>query len=182
MYTTQIGRNYNIRPIAPDDKDLLVKLLNSLSPHTIMMRFMTPRPNLPPEVTQSEVARLLPGFPNRRMALVATTPEMSQGQPAEQIVAVAELSPDQNLPCMAEIAILVRDDYQREGIGQTMARQMAQVGQYNGISRIRATILYENMGIRRLIRKLGLEYKIEVKHGEATLLARLPGSETDCGD
>lgn len=59
-------------------------------------------------------------------------------------------------PCDAEIALIVRSDRKRRGIGQKLLRTALARAAAQNLKTLRATILWENTPMRRLARKIGL--------------------------
>lgn len=166
---TRQGREFLLRPVRPRDSSHLTDLLSRLSRRSILLRFLLPMPQLSPEMTQQQVQRWLPGQPSVAAVLVATVRENCQ----ESVIAVAELVRDSTTPNEAEIALLVRDDYQREGIGTTLFRQLIQVARRRNIRVIKADILSENVAIQRLIRKLEVPYTSQTQLGQTTLQIKI---------
>jgi acetyltransferase len=59
-------------------------------------------------------------------------------------------------PCEAEIALIVRSDRQRRGIGGKLLRIAVTRATRQSLRALRALILWENVPMRRLARKIGL--------------------------
>ncbi len=109
---TMRGRTLTVRAVTPGDAALLVDLLIRLSDHTFQLRFF--RPMMSGELIWREAARVANANRLIKTVLIATVDE--QGE--ERAVAVAELAHDPGAPTLAEIAVVVRDDYQHEGVFQ----------------------------------------------------------------
>ncbi len=150
---TRSGRPLTIRHLTFGDAPLLAELLGSLSPESRYLRFFTAR-GIPDEQLWSEAVRLTDLDPRMHAALIATTDDDGR----EWAVAEARLIRDEDDPSQAEVAILVRDDWQSEGIGTTLFDLLIQVGLVQGLHRVYAIALSENRGMRRLVQKLGLPY------------------------
>jgi N-acetylglutamate synthase-like GNAT family acetyltransferase len=58
-------------------------------------------------------------------------------------------------PDLADIAVLVEDDYQRQGIGSTLLRLLVAHADYSGVGTVQAAVLAEQEWILRLIRHYG---------------------------
>jgi RimJ/RimL family protein N-acetyltransferase len=175
--TTRRGRVVQIRNILPEDAALLVDLYNSLSPETRRLRFMAPRPELPAEVLWPEAMRLSHINPLVQAALIAIVREAEQ----ERAVGVAQLVRDDNDETTAEVAIVLRDDYQREGLGTLLFDLLLQVALVRGLRRLRAVTLTENVAMQLLVRKSGLPFSAYTSHGETTMLIAL-SDETPSGE
>lgn len=151
--TTRSGRTVSIRHLTLKDEFLLAELLGSLSPQSRYLRFFTPR-GIPDERLLSESHRMADLDPRMHIALIVTTEDDGR----EWAVAEARLMRDDDEPSQAEIAILVRDGWQSEGIGTTLFDVLIQTGMVHGFHRAYAITLRENQGMRRLIQKLGLPF------------------------
>jgi acetyltransferase len=62
-------------------------------------------------------------------------------------------------PGEAEFDLLVRDAYQRHGLGTALLRQLIEVGRAKGVRRITATMLCDNHAMQRTCLKLGFQLK-----------------------
>lgn len=70
--------------------------------------------------------------------------------------------------------MVVRDGYQREGVGTLLLRRLIELAPRRGVRALRATLWAENRAARQLMRNLGLAYRIEQGYGELTVCAELP--------
>ena len=80
-------------------------------------------------------------------------------------------SPWPNWPCdhdsaIGEIAVVVRDDAQRKGIGGLLMRQLVQIAQELGLTHLHGDMLAENYPMRHLLRSLGLPSTTTIHSGE----------------
>ncbi len=110
---------------------------------------------------------MLGGDPQLSAALVAS----NQGGEA---VGVAELVQAAGDRSVAELALLVRDDYQREGLGLALGRMLHAIAQARGVRQLRIYTLPENVAIVRLVRRLGARYNVETRQGQLTIHINLP--------
>ena len=159
--TTRSGRDITIRHVTTADAPLLAELLGSLSPASRYLRFFTPR-GVPDERLWSEAIRLADIDPRMHVALLATAEEDGR----EWAVAEARLIRDDDNHAEAEVAIMVRDEWQGEGIGLALFDLLVQVALVQGLHRLYAIALSENRGMRRLVQKLGLPYTSRSDSGE----------------
>jgi GNAT superfamily N-acetyltransferase len=67
---------------------------------------------------------------------------------------------------VAEIALAIADDWQRQGVGRALARELSARARRAGIRTFEATTLYDNQGALGLLRGLGA---VERRHGGGTL-------------
>jgi GNAT superfamily N-acetyltransferase len=135
------GRSVEVRPLAEDDGERLRRLFFRLSPLSVYRRFLSPlaRP------TEEGLRRLLDVDHCDREALAALW--------ADEIVAVARYARQPGAE-VAEIAIVVADDWQRDGLARLLLERLAGVAQLRGIGRFQATVLGENSGALRLVRRV----------------------------
>jgi RimJ/RimL family protein N-acetyltransferase len=61
-----------------------------------------------------------------------------------------------NEPSTAEVALLIGDAHQRQGIGRALCGALIDAARERRVSRLRAFVLPDNRGIRRLLRGDGL--------------------------
>lgn len=160
-YVIRDGRQVAIRSITPDDASRLVELFYRLSDITRRLRFHSMRQNVSLEEIEEEAERLSDLDPANQAALLATVEEEGE----EQIVAVARLARSEN-PTEAESAIVVRDDYQRQGLGTHMLKLLVQVALSMNIERLTAWVMAENLHMLRIIQKSGLNVLAETRYGE----------------
>jgi acetyltransferase len=176
--TSRHGQVVQIRHILPEDAALLIDLYNRLSPETRRLRFMAPRPELPAEVLWPEAMRLSHINPLVQAALIGIVREAEQ----DHAVAVARLIRDDDEPTTAEVAIVLRDDYQRQGVGTLLFDLLLQVALVRGLKRLRAVTLAENVAMQQLVRKSGLPFTAQTSHGEMTLMIALSNEPTEKKD
>ncbi|MCX7591261.1 MAG: GNAT family N-acetyltransferase, partial [Kiritimatiellae bacterium] len=138
------GTQINIRPIHPTDEPAMKELFYALSQETRYYRFMSNIQHLP----QREFQNFVYIDHRNDVAIVATLPAAH----GEEIIAVGRyyLDPKTNL---AEVAFIVRDDWQNRGIGSFLLKHLATVARRNGIRGFTAEVLRENRAMQRVIQK-----------------------------
>jgi GNAT superfamily N-acetyltransferase len=77
---------------------------------------------------------------------------------------------------VAEIAAVVRDDYQNEGLGRAVCRLAIQVAAARGVRTLQILTLAENRVVQWLVRGMGLPYTAQMGRGELTILVQLAGA------
>jgi RimJ/RimL family protein N-acetyltransferase len=145
-HTLNDGRRVAIRPIGPDDHERLRASHARLSPESRYRRFLATKP----ELTSADARYLVEIDGSDHLALVATLPD----EPDEPIVAVARYIRLPDDPAAAEYAIVVGDDYQRQGLGGELMARLAQAAVARGVKRFRATMLADNIAIQRVTANL----------------------------
>ena len=136
------GTPVRLRPIRADDGPALVALFGRLSERTIYQRFFTVRRSLP-----AEWVHLFTHVDyQKRMAIVAERD--TEGGPV--IVGVGRY--DVTEPAdTAEIAIVVEDAWQRQGLGTILLHAIMRAGEARGIRTCRVDVLAENRAMLRLL-------------------------------
>jgi acetyltransferase len=169
-FQTRDGRAYTLRRVTPADVGRLAEFLSRLSRQTRWLRFMTPRP-FSPELVRAEVARIVAGGAGSYVALIVT-----ESHDGEAAVAVAERACDHD-SATGEIAVVVRDDAQRKGIGSLLMGQLVQIAQDRGLTHLHGDMLAENYPMRRLLRGLGLPSTTTIHSGEMHVIIGMPQRE-----
>ncbi|GAC1366833.1 MAG: hypothetical protein NVSMB42_26900 [Herpetosiphon sp.] len=159
---TRDGREVAIRHMTLADGLLLAELYASLSLESRYLRFFTPR-GIPDERVRSEAIRMADIDPLIAIGLLVIAKE--QGR--EWVVGEARLIRDAQDSLQAEVAMLVRDGWQHQGIGEALFDILIQTGLVQGLERVYALTLSLNQGMRRLVQNLGLAYS-EVRQGSET--------------
>ncbi|MEO8937281.1 MAG: bifunctional acetate--CoA ligase family protein/GNAT family N-acetyltransferase [Burkholderiaceae bacterium] len=153
------GGEYRLRPIRPDDAQMLQDLMHHLSPESRYFRFVSSLIELPP----SMLARFTLIDYDREMALVAVVTERTTGANEEvveheRIVAVSRYvtNPDQT---SCEFALVVADDYNGKGLGSRLMDRIMDVARDKGLAEMEGLVLANNPGMLKLMRRLGFAVK-----------------------
>lgn len=135
------GLKVRIRPIRAADKPELQASLQRLSEETIRRRFLAAKPRF----TSAELRYLTEVDGVDHIALAAVSLETGH------IVGVARCVrlPDQ--PDTAEWAIVIGDSLQGQGLGRRLGELIAEEAVAVGIRRFSATMLGDNVAVRRLL-------------------------------
>lgn len=156
------GRALAVRFLTPDDGDLLIAFFLRLSPETRYSRFHATLENLTPAMLQHEAEPLLDVDGIHRLALVAVDQEEGQ----EVLVGVVRLArgPDEQ---EAEVAVVVRDDWQRQGIGSGLMLRLASVARSLGVTSFWAVVMSSNRAALNIFSNLNVPIHTHFEHGEA---------------
>jgi acetyltransferase len=156
-WTTRGGKEVVIRPIRPEDEPLLVQFHQHLSERSVYYRYFHMM-TLHQRTSHERLVRMCFIDYAREMALVVERRDPETGQP--EIMAVGRLSrtPGTDEP-EAEFALLVNDRYQRLGLGSELLRRLIAIGRDEGLRRITAEILPENVGMQRVAKQHGFSLK-----------------------
>lgn len=158
-WTLRNGTPVTLRPIRPEDEPLMVTFHETLSARSVYLRWLHML-NLSRRVAHEEMIRMCFIDYDREMALVADYDNPQTGQ--HEIIGVGSLIKEQSTKS-AEIALLVTDQFQRQGLGTELLRQLIQVGRDEQLQRLIGDILAENQGMVEICKKLGfrLQYSLE---------------------
>lgn len=153
------GGDYTVRPIHPDDAQMLQNLMSHLSPANRYFRFISSMVELPP----SMLARFTLIDYDREMALVAVFKERRSGTngeilETERIVGVSRYvtNPDQS---SCEFALVVADDFSGKGLGSRLMLSIMDVARDKGLSEIEGLVLTQNPAMLKLMKSLGYTVK-----------------------
>jgi GNAT superfamily N-acetyltransferase len=134
-----------VRPIRPDDKPLLSAGLRFLSDESIRKRFLAAKPRF----TSTELRYLTEIDHRDHIALVA----VHEHHP-DLLVGVARCVRLHDRPDTAEMAIVVGDPWQGQGLGRALAEALAEAASAAGIRKFTATMLADNRAARSLMHTL----------------------------
>jgi RimJ/RimL family protein N-acetyltransferase len=166
-FVTEQGIRIRTRLIQPEDADLLIELFHHLSLDTKRRRFNIGLQNVEEKRIQ-EVAQLLAGVDNRTSggAILGFVTD-----PTEELITVARLARPENHPDSptAEVAVVVRDDYQGQGIGTQMLKQLITLARQMKIKTLTAAIQSDNTAIFRILNKLSIPVDMHTSHGETEI-------------
>src|SRR3990170_1196607 len=123
--TARDGTRVFLRPVKPQDEDLVKEFFYGLSPETIYLRYAGIRKTMPHE----ERLRLVSIDYESEMTLVAVT--MEEGH--DRIVGIGTyiVNPGTN---EAETAFMVADAFQGRGIGTSLFRRLSDIARTKGAS------------------------------------------------
>jgi acyl-CoA hydrolase/RimJ/RimL family protein N-acetyltransferase len=140
------GTLVSFRPMHPTDEPRVRDLFHSLSKQTMYYRFMSNVARLP----QRQIQNFVYIDYRDEMAIVGTIPEAY----GDQIIAVGRyyLDPATN---RAEVAFIVRDNWQNRGIGTFLLKSLATIARAQGIAGFTAEVLADNMPMLAVLRKSG---------------------------
>ncbi len=143
-FTSPNGKSVHMRPVLPTDEDMMRDLFYACSAETLYHRFFTKVASMP--------HRKLKKFVNidyvNNMALASVVKEDER----EMIVAVGRYSVDKASNA-AEVAFIVRDDWQGQGVGVAMFNQLLEVARNRGIVTFTADLLHDNARMLHIFHK-----------------------------
>jgi acetyltransferase len=142
--TTTDGTPLLLRPVRPEDEELMRQFFTRVSPNDLRLRFFAPIKDF----GHAFVARLTQLDYARAMAFVAI--DESSGE----MLGGVRIHADANYQT-AEYAILVRSDLQGRGIGWLLMRMILEYARGEGLSRIEGQVLRENTTMLAMCAELG---------------------------
>jgi acetyltransferase len=151
------GGVYTIRPIQPDDAQMLQDFVRGLTPESRYFRFVSAMTELPPAM----LARYTLIDYDREMALVAVLKDRRPTDDGgfaetEKIIGVSRYitNPDQT---SCEFSLAVADGYKGQGLGSRLMLSIIDVARGKGLSVIEGLILSGNDPMLRLMRSLDFQ-------------------------
>lgn len=152
--TLKGGSEVFLRPIRTTDGDLLKDLFSRISPQSVYLRFLGHLHELPKD--------MLHHFTHvdyrSEFALVAII--LEEGK--EKVIAVARYAhnPGENV---TDLAIAVRDDWQRLGLGRALLDRLIVIAKGHGIRRFVSMMDPKNSFIGQTLQRLGYEVRFTLK-------------------
>ncbi len=138
-----------LRAIRPEDEDLWREMIESLSDETVQQRFFGPVK----EITKSMLVRYCHIDYDREIAIVAIG-----GKGADrQMLGVARLSIETANSEEGEFAIVVRDSYQRRGLGDALMSALIEAARDQSVTAISGQVPTGNDGMVGFAKSLGFE-------------------------
>ncbi|MEM2943659.1 MAG: GNAT family N-acetyltransferase [Methanomassiliicoccales archaeon] len=151
------------RPIKPTDEGMMKDLFYSFSEETVYQRFMGPKLAMP----HRELQHFVNIDYDTRMAIVAVIREKER----TEIIGVGRYGLDKKTNT-AEVALVVRDDWQNRGIGSFLMNMLIRIGRERGIKAFTAEVFADNRRMLNLFYKTGL--KVETRCEGDTYFVYMP--------
>ncbi|MBC8078626.1 MAG: GNAT family N-acetyltransferase [Chloroflexales bacterium] len=146
-----------LRRATPADASALAAMLESLSRQTRYLRFGTERP-LHGAAAQREAARAV-----QSPSVLGIAPSTGALIALAEVAGVASGG--------AELAVVVRDNYQAQGVGTALVERALEGARRSGITTLRCYVLPENRSALRLVQRLDVPRRSRFHQGlmEVTL-------------
>jgi len=156
------GMRVRLRLSRPTDNQRVRAFLDGLSDETRHRRFFTAMPQVPEHVVRHFT------FFDPRKRLVVTAVTMMGG--SEEIVGLADVALLGT--GVAELAVVVDDDVQNQGIGKLLTEVIASLAVRHGATHLRAELLEHNVAMLKLMERLGRTVR-SVEDGTSQVYTRL---------
>ncbi len=150
------GTLISFRSMNPTDETGTRDLFYSLSQETVYYRYMSHMKRIPRKQLQNFV------YVDHRneVAIVGTVPEAY----GEEIIAIGRYYLDQKTN-RAEVAFVVRDDWQNQGIGSFILKHLVNIAKRNGIAGFTAEVLRDNKAMQTVFNHSGLKVRSKLSEG-----------------
>src|SRR6202167_5892635 len=156
QFTTKDGAEVTLRPIRPEDEPLMSKFHETLSDDSVYMRYFSSL-SLSSRVAHERLVRICFVDYDRVMALVVDHKDEVTGQ--HRILGIGRLI-KLHTKNEAEIAILVSDQFQKQGLGIELLRRTVQIARDEKLSSISAEMLRDNVTVQRVFKKVGFRLRL----------------------
>lgn len=156
LHRTEGGTEVFIRPIRATDKQLLADGLARLSPESARARFLTPKPRF----TAEELRYLTEVDGLHHFALVA-----ERVQRPACMAGVGRYVRLEEDPTTAEIAVVIADDLQGQGLGRHIGLRLAENARAHGVERFLALMLSDNVPAHRLF--AAISYSMSTQYDQS---------------
>ena len=150
-----------VRPVRLSDEEPLTRLLYQLSDESRYQRFMAHKS----VHSRLEMQRLVDADYASSVGLVVCEPG------AGEIIAMARYDIDPKTG-LADIAFVVRDDWQRRGVGTCLMRRMIEIGRSKGVFGFTADVLSSNLGMLMVFQQSGL--RVQTRFDGSTYHLSMP--------
>lgn len=138
------GKTVEFRPLLPSDEFAYRNFFYSLQEKTIYFRFFYKIRNFTHEVVQKQWASL---DYRQNLSIIGLTQKGGH----KEIIAIGSYAKEDEH--RAEVAFVVREDYQGKGIGSFLLELLEKIARQNGFSSFSATVLRENSSMLKVFKK-----------------------------
>ena len=155
------GKTAEFRPLLPSDEIAYRNFFYSLQEKTIYMRFFYRMRSFSHEVVQKQWASV---DYRKNMSIIG----LVQKRGHKEIIAIGTYAYDRDQ--VAEIAFVVREDYQSMGIASYLLAVLEQIAEENNYMRFQASVLRENRAMIQVFKKRYPDLKISAQSGNEVLI------------
>jgi acetyltransferase len=150
------GTEVTLRPIRPEDEPLMAKFHETLSDRSVYMRYFSSL-SLSSRVAHERLVRICFVDYDRVMALVVDQKDKTTGQ--HRILGVSRLV-KLHTKTEGEVAILVSDQCQKQGLGTELLRRTVQIGRDEKLGSVFAEMLRDNVAVQSIFKKVGFRLRL----------------------
>ncbi len=147
--TLKSGLALTIRSLRPDDRERMAQAVHGLDQQSIYTRLFSHRR----ELTESGLERIMRNDQQHELVIVAT---IGTGE-SESIIGSGRYVITAEAPLRrAEIAFVVEEDYQGQGVAGGLLRALAAAARAHNVAVFEAEVLAENPSMLRVFQRSGL--------------------------
>ena len=146
--TTNSGLNILLRPVKIGDEPLMKDFFYALSSESMYRRFMSVRMDMPHKRLQEFG---VVDYANSMMILAIV-----EGDSKETIAAIGQYEINDKVHT-AEVAIVVKDEYQNKGVGYDLLTYLTRLARKRGLLGFTAEVLVENKPMLDLFKNMGFD-------------------------
>lgn len=155
-WISRAGDRMRIRPIRPEDEPQMIAFHQTLSDHSVHMRYLAGI-SYEQRTAHERLTRVCGIDYDHEMALVAEV--LDAPQKKGRIAGVGRLVRDVERNT-SEFALLISDDFQRRGLGAELLRRLVQIGKDEKLDAIEGWIAPSNMAMQTVSRRLGFDVRL----------------------
>ena len=154
--TTRSGLNILLRPVKIGDEPLMKDFFYALSNESMYRRFMSARMDMPHERLQEFG---IVDYANSMMILAIV-----EGDSKETIAAIGQYEINEKMHT-AEVALVVKDEYQNMGVGHDLLTYLTRLARRRGLLGFTAEVLVENKPMLNLFKNMGFDTEKRSEEG-----------------
>jgi acyl-CoA hydrolase/GNAT superfamily N-acetyltransferase len=166
--TTRAGLELFLRPVKISDEPLLKDFFHALSDRSLYRRFISMRKDMPHERLQEFVVIDY----TQEMVILAVREDGEH----EEVVGIGQYGIDE-MTHTAEVALVVQDDYQHQGVGRELLAYLTFLAKKQGLLGFTAEVLMENQPMMSLFKTMGFD--LETRHEAGVYDLRMAFRERD---
>ena len=159
------GKTLSLRPLLPSDEIAYRNFFYSLTKETVFMRFFHTVSIFSHEMAQDHWANM---DYRKNISLIGLVPNRGN----KEVVAIGTYAKMDDL--WAEVAFVVREDFQHQGIAHYIFKELERVAAANKFKGFFATTLPENKAMINLCKKCFVDTKITVNQDEIDIWMKFP--------
>ena len=163
------GTGITIRPIRPEDEPWMVAFHETLSERTVYLRYFASL-SLRRRTEHERLLRICFGGYDREIVLVGDCTDAEHG--SHKIIAVGRLNRSNN-NAEAEVAVLVADPYQNQGLGTELLRRLIEIARDEKVLKLTAEILRDNVAMERIFQRRGFSFHAHAESESMTATLEL---------
>jgi acetyltransferase len=138
-----------VRALTMADAPRIQRFFEGLSQESMYRRFLVSKPVL----TRGELRAVSAPADGRREALVAIA------APVGFVVGLGELGRWHDRPQDADFAVVVADDWRRQGIGTALGQRLVRAARERGLHSLTASTHTDNLACQELLARLGFAFE-----------------------